>query len=75
MIVFKMLYQSGTLILPLLEPLQHLEYRAKLVKLLYKQMVPGQVEWAMMRMKMIYWKLITLRWMRMMNSHRKRRSQ
>jgi hypothetical protein len=75
MIVFKMLYQSGTLILPLQGPLQHLEYRVKLVKLLYKQMAPGQVEWEMMRMKMIYWKRIMLRWMRMMSSHKRRRSQ
>jgi hypothetical protein len=73
MIVFKMLYQSGTLILPLLGLLQHLEYRVKLVKLLYKRMAPGQVEWAMMRMKMIYWKLIMPRWMRMMNNHKRRR--
>jgi hypothetical protein len=75
MIVCKTLYQSGTLILPLLELLQHLEYRVKLVKLLFKRMAPGQVDWAMTRTKMIYWRLIMPRWMRMMNSHRKRRSQ
>jgi hypothetical protein len=75
MIVFKTHYQSGTLILPLLELLQPLVYPVKLDKLLYKQMAPGQVEWEMMRMKMIYWKRIMLRWMRMMSNHRKRRSQ
>jgi hypothetical protein len=73
MIVFKMLYQSGTLILLLQGLLQHLEYQVKLVKLLYKQMVPGQVEWAMTRMKMIYWKRIMPRWLRMMSSHKRRR--
>jgi hypothetical protein len=73
MIVFKTLYQCGTLILPLQGLLQRLEYQVKLVKLLYKQTVPGQVEWAMMRMKMIYWKLIMPRWMRMMNNHKRRR--
>jgi hypothetical protein len=73
MTVCKTLYPSGTLILPLLELLQLLEYRAKLVKLLYKRMALGQVEWEMTRMKMIYWKLIMLRWMRMMNNHKRRR--
>ena len=75
MTVFKTLYPSGTLIRPSLEPLLHLEYRVKLVKLRYRPMVPGQVEWEMMRMRTICWKRITLKWMKMMNNHRKRKFQ
>ena len=73
MIVYKTLYQSGTLILPLQELLQPSEYRTKLVKLLYRRMVPGQVEWEMTRMKMIYWKRIMLKWMRMMSNRKMKR--
>jgi len=75
MIVFKTHYRCGTLILLLQGLLQPLEYQIKLVKLPCKRMAPDQVEWAMTRMKMIYWKLIMLRWMRMMSNHKRKRFQ